>query len=231
MGELQIFNYEEKAIRTVTINGEPWWVAKDVCDILNHSNSRMALESLEDDEKGVSKVYTPGGLQDVSIVNESGLYSLILKSNKPEAKKFKKWITSEVIPSIRKTGSYSIESDPAKFLAQAVQLANKLLEEQKPLVEFAQAVRDSKEGILIRDMAKALNPPTGEKRLYLWLRNNKMIMPYSTEPYQPFIDRGIFSRRENVYDGADGDKHISFTTLITGKGQQYIQQKWSKDCL
>lgn len=226
MGELQIFNYEEKAIRTVTINGEPWWVAKDVCDILEIQNTSQAIQSLEDDERSMFNIGRQGN---TNVINESGLYSLIIQSRKPEAKKFKKWITSEVIPSIRKTGSYTIESDPAKFLAQAVQLANKLLEEQKPLVEFAQAVHDSKEGILIRDMAKALNPPTGEKRLYSWLRNNKMIMPYSTEPYQPFIDRGIFSRRENVYDGADGDKHISFTTLITGKGQQYIQQKWSKE--
>lgn len=107
------FSYSGQEVRVMTDEfGNPWWVAKDVCDILEHSNHRVAIEMLDDDEKGVSKVYTLGGEQDVSTVSESGLYTLILRSNKPEAKPFRKWVTSEVLPSIRKTGSYSVQKSP-----------------------------------------------------------------------------------------------------------------------
>jgi prophage antirepressor-like protein len=104
---LQVFNFGEKQVRVVMKDNQPWWVAKDVCDVLEHSNSRKAIELLDDDEKGVSKVYTLGGMQDMTVVSESGLYTLIIRSNKPEAKKFRKWITSEVLPAIRKTGEYA----------------------------------------------------------------------------------------------------------------------------
>lgn len=106
MSELAIFNYEKKEMRTVTIDGEPWVVAKDVCDILELGNHRSSLALLDDDEKGVHTVDTLGGSQQVSIINEPGLYSLILRSRKPEAKAFKRWITHEVLPAIRKTGAY-----------------------------------------------------------------------------------------------------------------------------
>jgi len=223
MNDLQIFNYESKQIRTIIINEEPWWVAKDVCDILEIQNTTQAIQSLEEDERSMFNIGRQGN---TNIINESGLYSLILQSRKPEAKKFKKWITSEVLPSIRKTGQYSIESDPQKFLAQAVQLANKLLEEQKPLVEFAESVRDSKSGILIRNLAKNLSPVTGEKRLYEWLRQNRIMMPDKSEPYQQFIDNGYFEMKEHVYEDKEGGKHITFTPLVTGKGQIYIEKKW-----
>jgi len=111
MSNLQIFNNSEFGrIRIVNCDGEWWFVAKDVCDILEHSNSRMALERLEYDEKGVSSIDTPGGIQAMQTVNEPGLYSLILGSRKPEAKAFKRWITHEVLPSIRKTGQYSLNN-------------------------------------------------------------------------------------------------------------------------
>ncbi len=102
----RVFNYEERQVRTIAKNGESWFVAKNVCDILDHSNSRMVVDRLDDDEKGVSIIYTPGGPQELQIINEPGLYSLILTSRKPEAKSFKRWITHEVIPAIRKTGKY-----------------------------------------------------------------------------------------------------------------------------
>ena len=108
MKELQrVFNYQGRQVRTILIDGEPWFVAKDVCEVLEHTNSRMALERLDEDEKGVSSIYTPGGIQQMAIVNEPGLYSLILGSRKPEAKSFKRWITHEVIPAIRTTGMYA----------------------------------------------------------------------------------------------------------------------------
>lgn len=95
-------------VRAQVINDEPWFVAKDVCQALGHTNHRVAIQSLDDDEKGVRKVYTPGGIQEITFVNESGLYALIMRSNKPNAKPFRKWITKDVLPTIRKTGGYII---------------------------------------------------------------------------------------------------------------------------
>ena len=105
MSNIIPFNYKSQQIRLIQDElGEPWWIAKDVCDILELTNVAMAVKGLDDDEKGVSKVYTPGGEQELLTVNEPGLYTLIIRSNKPDAKKFKRWITHEVLPSIRKTG-------------------------------------------------------------------------------------------------------------------------------
>ncbi len=107
MNELKVFNYQSSEVRTVEVDGEPWFVLKDVCAVLGIGNSRMVFDRLDDDEKGVSQIDTLGGLQNMSIINESGLYNVILRSDKPEAKPFRKWVTSEVLPAIRKTGSYS----------------------------------------------------------------------------------------------------------------------------
>lgn len=113
--DLDLFNFGSKQLRVIQKNGESWFVAKDVCDILEISNVSDTLEKvLDDDEKGIDTIYTPGGKQDVRVVNEPGLYSLVIRSRKPEAKKFKRWITHEVLPAIRKTGSYSIQ--PTKQL-------------------------------------------------------------------------------------------------------------------
>lgn len=103
------FHFEHNQIRTLMLNNEPWFVAKDICNVLELTNSRMAIQGLDDDEKGVSKVYTLGGEQDMQVINESGLYALVIRSNKPQAKKFRKWITSEVLPSIRQTGMYAAD--------------------------------------------------------------------------------------------------------------------------
>lgn len=105
------FQFESHEIRIVMLEGEPWWVASDVCKALELSNVSMAIDRLDDDEKGISSIDTLGGKQDLSIINEPGLYSLVLSSRKPEAKRFKRWITHEVVPSIRKTGSYSIKNE------------------------------------------------------------------------------------------------------------------------
>jgi prophage antirepressor-like protein len=132
MNEIQkVFNYQGSQVRTVIKDGESWFCAKDVCDILKHSNSRVAVDRLDEDEKGVSKVYTPGGIQDMTVVNEAGLYSLVLTSNLPEAKAFKRWITHEVIPQIRKTGSYSVQ--PMSELEILKKSVDMLLEQQKEI--------------------------------------------------------------------------------------------------
>ena len=106
MSDLSIFSFDQSAVRVVTVDGEPWFVAADVCAALTIGNNRDALTRLDDDEKGVGSIYTPGGSQEMAIINEFGLYSLILGSRKPEARRFKRWVTHEVLPSIRKTGSY-----------------------------------------------------------------------------------------------------------------------------
>ena len=109
---LTVFNYEEKQVRTVRINGEIWFVLKDICDVLNVVNHRDITARLDDDEKGVDSIYTLGGPQEMIIISESGLYSVILRSDKPEAKPFRKWVTSEVLPSIHKTGKYEVKKEP-----------------------------------------------------------------------------------------------------------------------
>ncbi len=123
MNELKVFNYQDNEVRTVEINGEPWFVLKDVCAVLGIGNSRMVFDRLDSDEKGVSQIDTPGGLQNVNIVNESGLYNVLLRSDKPEAKPLRKWVTSEVLPSIRKTGSYNQKPlSPVEMFAMQAQI-------------------------------------------------------------------------------------------------------------
>ena len=142
MNELQVFRYQDNEVRTVEVNGEPWFVLKDVCAVLGIGNSRMVFDRLDSDEKGVSQIDTPGGLQNVNIVNESGLYNVLLRSDKPEAKPLRKWVTSEVLPSIRKTGSYNQKPlSPVEMFAMQAQIN---LEQERRLkaVEQKQAVLD-----------------------------------------------------------------------------------------
>ncbi|MCP1197017.1 Bro-N domain-containing protein [Acetobacter senegalensis] len=115
MSAVMPFSFDGHAVRVLTHGGEPWFVLADVCGVLEHTNSRVAAERLDEDEKGVSSVYTPGGPQEMSIINESGLYNLIFTSRKPEAKRFRKWVTGEVLPAIRKTGSFGLPSTPQEW--------------------------------------------------------------------------------------------------------------------
>lgn len=147
---LQVFNFEEKQVRVVPKDGQPWWVAKDVCDVLELSDVSMSVSRLDDDEKGTSKVCTPGGMQDMSVINESGLYALIIRSNKPEAKKFRKWVMSEVLPSIRRTGGYRAPGKDAKD-ETALKRAEAMLNNSR--VRVAKCIRET-----IRDFADSLSP-------------------------------------------------------------------------
>lgn len=180
---LQIFKNDQFGeIRTTMKDGEPWFVAVDVCRALEHSNSRMALERLDDDEKGVSSIYTLGGKQEMAVVNEPGLYTLVLGSRKPEAKAFKRWITHDVIPTIRKTGGYvandelflatylpnADEATKAMFSATLATMRslNEKIERDKPLVQFAEHVGSTSDCLTIRQFAKIVNDetiPLGEK--------------------------------------------------------------------
>ncbi len=149
MNEIQLFNYGEEGhpVRTVEIDGEVWFVAKDVCDILEHSNHRMAIQDLDEDEKGVSKVYTLGGMQDMTIISEPGLYKLAFRSKKQEAKKFVRWVTHEVLPAIRRTGRFSV-SEP-------------LAEEAEPSAE----TRLQRIGLIIRAAEHKAVPQSEQFRL------------------------------------------------------------------
>src|SRR5690554_3873496 len=138
----KIFNGNQ--LRIINKDNQPWFVAKDVCDILKHSNSRVALSRLDEDEKGVSKVYTHGGYQQMSVINEFGLYSLVLTSNLPEAKKFKRWVTHEVIPSIRKHGAYMTPETIKQALLNPdtlIKLATNLKEEQQKRIQAEQTIK------------------------------------------------------------------------------------------
>ena len=133
MADIQVFTYNSNEVRTVELNGEPWFVLKDVCEVLGIGNSRMVADRLDEDEKGVSQIDTLGGLQNVSIISESGLYNVILRSDKPEAKPFRKWVTGTVLPSIRRHGAYMTpETLQAAILSPdtMIQLCQQLKAEQ-----------------------------------------------------------------------------------------------------
>lgn len=156
MDKVMPFNYEGNQVRTIIIDGEPWFVAKDVCDVLEISNSRDALGRLDDDEKGVALTDTPGGPQEMSIVNEAGLYALIITSRKPEARAFKRWITHEVIPRIRKTGTYSIkpmtELQILRGAIDQIEVAQRMaLEAKEEAAQANQQIQAVKEAIIQTD--------------------------------------------------------------------------------
>ena len=240
MNELKTFqNPKFGTIRTTTINGEPWFVAVDVCKALDIDNSRQALARLDEDEKN-TVILNDGnrGNPNTAIVNEPGLYALVLSSRKPEAKAFKRWITHEVIPTIRKHGAYMTPEKVEEILLNPdtiIKLATELKEERertailnakikadKPYTEFGAAIAANSDAILVRDFAKLLHNDgikMGEKRLYKWLRENGFLMQTApTKPYQKYVDMGWFRVDERSISTVQGQMIVS-TTKITGKGQ------------
>lgn len=141
MNDLQIFVYSGEQLRTIQRPDGLWWVLRDVCRVLNIQNAADIKKRLDDDEKGVGQIYTPGGTQEVTIINEPGLYAVILRSDKPEAKAFKRWVTHEVLPSIRRTGAYGV---PPERLAQLNELQARLEEWRSLANEFDQLARNSR---------------------------------------------------------------------------------------
>ncbi|MBD0381247.1 phage antirepressor KilAC domain-containing protein [Paenibacillus sedimenti] len=238
----QIFNFNGAQLRMIEKDGQPWFVAKDVCDILEISNPTVAIQRLDADE--VTK-FNLGGLHgETNIVNEYGLYSLVLGSRKPEAKAFKRWVTHEVLPSIRKHGMYAREElldNPDLLIQVATKLkeerAAKALLEQKieadrPKVIFADAVTASKSSILIGELAKILKQngvDTGQNRLFTWLRDNSyLISRKGTDfnmPTQYSMELGLFEIKETSVSHSDGHITISKTPKVTGKGQLYFINK------
>ena len=243
MNELQIFkNNQFGNVRIVMKWQEPWFVAKDICECLAISKHRDAISRLDSDERGSLKVDTLGGKQEMATVNEYGLYSLVLSSRKPEAKEFKRWITHDVIPQIRKTGQYVADiprtlPDALRAYANEVEEHNKakaLIEEQKPKVLFADSVAASHTSILVGDLAKLLHQNgvknMGQKRLFNWLRENSYLIKRKgsdyNSPTQKAMEMGLFQIKETVVSHADGHTSVNKTTKVTGKGQQYFINKF-----
>lgn len=242
MNKVKIFNSEEFGdVRTVTINGDPWFVGKDVAAALGFTNPRDAISThVFDEDKGVESIDTLGGKQKMTVINESGLYALVFGSRLKSAQRFKHWVTSEVLPAIRKTGSYQAPQGK-ELLALAVLEAQKTIEEQskaiermKPKVIFANAVETSHTSILIGDLAKLLRQngvDTGQKRLFEQLRNEGYLMKTGSSrnmPTQRYVADGLFQIKETVISNPDGSVRMTKTTKVTGKGQQYFLNKYLK---
>lgn len=242
MNKVKIFNSEEfGAVRTVTINGEPWFVGKDVALALGYSYPQKAVrDHVLEEDRGVNEMDTPSGRQKLVTINESGLYALIFGSKLDSAQRFKHWVTSEVLPAIRKTGGYQAPQGK-ELLALAVLEAQKTIEEQskaiermKPKVIFANAVSASTSSILIGDLAKLLRQngvDTGQKRLFEQLRNEGYLMKTGSSrnmPTQRYVADGLFQIKETVISNPDGSVRMTKTTKVTGKGQQYFLNKYLK---
>ena len=243
MNELQVFNFENHEVRSLLINSEPWFIGKDVADVLGYSNSRKAMADHVDDEDkkdGVTIRDAIGRNQKAVAINESGLYSLVLSSKLPSAKKFKRWVTSEVLPALRKTGQYVKELSGQELMAKALIEAqsvlaakDKQIEEMKPKALFADAVATSHTSILVGELAKILKQngiDMGQKRLFAWLREKGYLIKRKGTDYnmptQKAMDLGLFEIKEGSYINGSGANITTKTPKVTGKGQQYFINKF-----
>ena len=232
MNDLTIFQNEEFGeVRTIQVNNEPWFIASDVCRALEIANTSDAIKRLDDDEKSKFNLGLSGG--ETNCVNEYGLYNLVLGSRKQEAKDFKRWITHEVIPQIRKTGGYHLPQtyqEALRAYADKVEQNEKLAAENAKLIpkaEFFDAVTDSKSAISIGEVAKVLDVGIGQNKLFAFLRDRK-ILDRQNIPYQEYIDRGYFRTIEQKYD-VRGEVRISIKTLVFQKGIDFIRKQLQKE--
>ncbi|MEE0041696.1 phage antirepressor [Catenibacterium sp.] len=244
MNELQVFkNQEFGQVRTLTLNDEPWFVGKDVAEALeyNEPNKAITRHVFKDDRTKHPITDSTNRKQDTWIVNESGLYSLIFGSKLESAQKFKRWVTSEVLPALRKTGQYQVkELSGQELMAKALIEAqnvlaakDKQIEEMKPKALFADAVATSHTSILVGELAKILKQngiDMGQKRLFAWLREKGyLIKRQGTDynmPTQKAMDLGLFEIKEGSYVNGSGVNITTKTPKVTGKGQQYFINKF-----
>ena len=244
---IKIFANEEFGrVRTVIIKGEPWFVLADVCKALEISNSRMVASRLDSDELMSVKLTSGGQRREMTVVSESGLYDVILRSDKPQAKPFRKWITTKILPTIRRTGGYVANEDmfienylpfleePYRNLFRlqmtAINKLNERIRHDEPLVEFANQVSNTDNLIDMNAMAKLAveeNIPIGRNRLFRWLRENEILMSGNL-PYQKYIDRGYFAVKESIFE-TDSFTKTYQQTFVTGKGQAYIIGRLKKE--
>lgn len=242
MNDLQQFTSAQFGdIRALSIDGEPWFVGKDIAERLGYTNPLKAIrDHVDPEDKGVNEMDTPGGRQPLVFINESGLYSLVLSSKLPSAKAFKRWVTHEVIPTIRKTGGYVNDtsafvnayfpelSETQKSVIGAMldesRRMGQQIKEQAPKVLFADAVSASSTSILIGELAKLIKQngvEIGQNRLFKWLRENGFLMR-DNMPTQYAMERGLFVVTERTINNPDGSVRITRTTKVTGKGQTYF---------
>lgn len=254
MNNLQIFkNADFGEIRTTVIDNEPWFVGKDVAEILGYTNPNEAIQDHIDGEdklnsKTLSSFELNLGQRGGWLINESGVYALVFSSKMPRAKEFKRWVTAEVLPSIRKHGAYMTpETLEAAILNPdtMIRLCTALKDEQDkrralesqvqrdaPKVLFANAVETSQTSILIGDLAKILKQngvDIGQKRLFQWMRDNGYLIKSGNSrnmPTQRAMEMGLFEVKERTVSNPDGSVHISRTTKVTGKGQQFFINKF-----
>lgn len=238
MANIQIFEYQNNKVRTVDVDGEAWFVLKDVCEVLHLGTTAKVAERLDDDEKGMNQIHTPGGTQNVTVVNESGLYHVILRSDKPEAAPFRRWVTNDVLPTIRKTGSYNApQLTRSQLLATALIAAHEELEEKdKQIAEltpkgvFADAVSASSQSILVGELAKLLSQNginIGQNRLFAWLRENGYLIKDKKRtdynmPTQKSMELRLFEIKETSIAHSDGHTSINKTPKVTGICQVYF---------
>ncbi|MCK1231813.1 phage antirepressor KilAC domain-containing protein [Streptococcus uberis] len=242
----EIFNFHGQTVRTVTVNNETYFVGKDVADILGYQNgSRDINRHVDEEDRLKYRFGTSGQDREMTIINESGLYSLILSSKLPQAKEFKRWVTSEVLPTIRKNGMFATDEllDNPDFAIATLQKlkeereAKRQLEAQieadKPKVIFADAVSASHTSILVGDLAKLISQngyKIGANRLFSWLRENGYLISRKSSswnmPTQKSMDLKLFEIKETNIQHADGHISINKTPKVTGKGQQYFINKF-----
>lgn len=252
MNEIQTFNNPEfGTVRAVRgDDGEPMFVAKDVCAVLELKNPRSTLALLDEDEKGVHIVDTPGGEQQMTIVTEPGFYKLVMRSCKPEAKAFQRWVTHEVLPALRRDGGYMVARDetPEQTMARAVLLAQQTIDRQKsriagleaeneemrPKALFADAVAASDGTCLIGEFAKMLRQngvDIGQNRLFAMLREDGYLGKVGQNrnvPTQRSMELGLFRIKETAITHSDGHVTINRTPKLTGKGQRYFLERYGK---
>lgn len=250
MDELQIFeNAEFGKVRAVEMNGEPWFVGKDVAEVLGYQNASKAIaDHVDDEDKLNNESLSSLGQRGGWLINESGLYSLVMQSKLPKAKEFKRWVTSEVLPTIRKHGAYmtpeTIEKvllNPDAIIKICTQLkeerakrqaAESELEEARPARIFAAAVADSPKSILIRGLAGFLKQngvDIGQNRLFAWMRENGFLVKSGSEknmPTQRAMDMGLFRIKEGTYINGSGENVTTRTVKVTGRGQVYFVNKF-----
>lgn len=225
-------------------SGEPWFVAKDVCDALCLGRQHDSTRYLDADEKGEGLVDTPSGKQTMVVINEPGFYKLIMKSRKPEAKAFQRWVTHEVLPSIRKKGGYiaaAPDETPEQIMARAVLLAQDTIERQKAQIEelkpkalFADAVAASDGTCLVGELAKMMRQngvQIGQNRLFEKLRQDGYLGKSGSNynvPTQRAMEMGLFRIKETSITHSDGHITVQRTAKVTGKGQQYFINRFIK---
>jgi anti-repressor protein len=240
-----IRNFENPEFGTIRAmrdeGGEPWFVARDITDALGLD--RTATRRLDDDEKGVRSMHTHGGVQEMTFVSEAGFYSLVLASKKKEAHAFKRWVTHDVLPAIRRDGGYMVARDesPEQTMARAVLIAQSTIERQKsriaelePKAMFADAVAASDGTCLVGELAKMMTQAgfkVGQNRLFAILRDDGYLGKSGSNknvPLQRYVEQGLFRIKETAITHADGHVSINRTTKVTGKGQRYFIDRYCK---